>query len=114
MELIVLVVMILISGIYFLAAPKEQPLKMRLLASAHGFTASLIFLTAMIIGFYRAQNPEFGMVYLLAFLLPTVLIVYSFIEFDGNKATHLLQLINIPVMLWALFVGFLAITGLYI
>lgn len=114
MELIAPVVMILISGTYFLAAPKEQPLKVRLLASAHGFTASLIFLTAMIIGIYRAQNPEFGMAYLVAFLLPTALIVYSFIKFGGNKAIHLLQLINIPVMLLAIFVGFLAITGIYI
>lgn len=104
----------MVSYAYFLTAPETQPLKVRLLLSAHGAIAALILLVAMAIGFSGAHSRAYGMPYMLAFLLPAASVIYSFVKFGGNKAIHLLQLINLPAMVFAILMGSMAITGAWL
>lgn len=104
----------MVSYAYFLTSPETEPLKERLLVSAHGAVAALILIVAIVIGFSGEHSRSFGLPYKLAFSLPTASIIYSFFRFRGNKAIHLLQLINVPALLISLLMGSMAITGTWI
>lgn len=83
----------------------------RLAVSAHGCIISLLYLSAMAIWLLGGSRGGFVKPFLMALIVPVVFIVASFKWFRGNAAIHWLQLINLGGLLWAFFVGGMAITG---
>lgn len=102
---------LLVSVIYFLAAPASQPLGARVLASSHGAAIALVFLVAIALSMAGYAKPSYGLPFLFALGIPVVLAVASLLVFRGHPLIHALQLLNVVCLVWAFFIGSMAITG---
>jgi hypothetical protein len=112
LELIVPVLLPLaISAVYFFRSPQAEALSRRLLASAHGLSIAGIYLLAMTVWWTHNANQRFGGPFLIALLIPVVLIGVSFAIYRGSRATHWFQVLNVLSLGWTSFVGGMAITG---
>lgn len=105
------VLAVVISAVYFRASPSSQPLKVRLLASAHGFAIAVLYFGAMSIFWANAAKPRYAVPFLLLLVVPAVLILLTFFVFRGPKHVHWLQVLNLLCLGWVLFIGSMAVTG---
>jgi hypothetical protein len=107
------IVMVAISVAYFFCDTRRPAYVQRVVSSAHGLLGSALYVGAM--GLFMADpqehRPSWGVPYALLFLLPLASVVMSFVTFRGNRLIHLLQPINLLAMVWALFIGAMAVTG---
>jgi len=99
-----------ISVIYFMTSPRGEPVARRLLASAHGVIIAVLYVGAIYIWLSGNSQREFGTPFLLLLLVPFAAIIASFFFFRGPKLIHLLQLVNILLLLWTGVVGGVAVT----
>jgi len=102
---------LLISTIYFRASPYTQPLWKRILVSAHGTSIAILNLGLLfILQFGQNINHQTEIkycdLYCYLMLIPTALILISIIYFKGAKVTHLLQAVNIILLLWTFLMGY--------
>ena len=104
-------VMVFVSIMYFRASAIGTPLALRVFAASHGAVAALIYLAGMAVWLFDRPRLAYGTPYAAAFTVPVLLVLLSLFLFRGPARTHLLQLLNVPAMLWAVFVGSMAITG---
>lgn len=100
-----------ISAAYFFASPPGGSFGRRVATSAHGVCITVLFFTADFIAWAGKSNSGFETPYDLAVLLIIVLMVASFIFFQGPKWLHLLQPLNLILLAEAWFFGGLEITG---
>ena len=101
-----------ISALYFVLDKKDTPMRQRVLTSAHGAIGFSLFLGAYLVGaVFSGYRPYLAWPYLLSFLVPLASIVYALGKYRGPKLLHLLQGPSMFAMLWAMFVGGMAITG---
>jgi hypothetical protein len=105
-------VMIVVSIVYFRASAVGTPVASRILAASHGAVGAFLSLAGMAVGYSAHDRAGYGGPYSLAFILPAILVLVSFLVFRGRAWTHLLQLVNIPAMGWGWFIGSMAVTGL--
>jgi len=112
LELIVpVLVPLAVSAVYFLRSPSNQALSKRMLASAHGLSISVIYLSAIAISWTKNADRTLGRPFAMALVVPVVLIVISFALYRGKRATHWFQVLNFVCLGWVSFVGGMAITG---
>jgi hypothetical protein len=104
-------IMIVISAAYFLAGSKEMSITRRLLASAHGLLAALIFAGAAALHFSGKSRPIFGIPVLLLYAIPLVFVLGSFSWYRGPSLIHVLQGPNLAAMLWSAFYSGMAASG---
>jgi hypothetical protein len=100
-----------ISGVYFVASPRAQPTRDRILASAHGVAMALLYVVAWIALLSGQSNPRLGTPFGFSLLLPLCLIILSFFFYRARKVVHCLQIINVVCLLWTGFAGGMLITG---
>jgi hypothetical protein len=107
-----------VSIVYFLTSLKTPNLKKRLLVSSHGVLLSVIYLSAFLIGYFYLVPSWFGFgpgwirpVYLSTAVFPVAAMVYSFVRYSGNKWWHCLQLVNLTAGSLMYVVGYVAIGG---
>jgi len=100
-----------VSTAYFLASPRAQPLRNRILASAHGAAIALLYAIAWIVLVSGHSNLRLGSPFAFSLLLPLALIVLSFFTYQGRKVLHWLQFVNVVCLLWIGFTGIMLITG---
>jgi hypothetical protein len=105
------ILLVAISATYFWADRTGTPLAQRILTSAHGAVAALIYSLAFGIWVGGASDRAFGTPLVWAQVIPVGLIVLSLVTYRGPKWLHSLQLLNVPAMLWVLFIGSMAITN---
>ena len=99
-----------ISVIYFIKSPRGEPAARRLLASAHGVVIAVLYVGAISIWLSGNSQRELGTPFLLLLLVPFASIIASFFLFRGPKLIHLLQLVNVLLLLWTGVVGGIAVT----
>ena len=104
----VLVVMTAISVVYFVT-DKSSRVPMRLVSSAHGLLGAVLFGSAFVIASADRASRSLEGPYACLFIVPAISILLSFVFYRGNKLVHLLQVLNVPCLFWALFVGGMAI-----
>jgi hypothetical protein len=102
------------SVAYFRASPSSQLLILRLLASVHGVLITLVFLAGAALPSVVSPNPSYGLPYQLMCLLCVVLMALSFFLFRGRKVVHLFQILNFAGVVATLFLGGMAITGVWL
>jgi hypothetical protein len=103
-------IMILISAAYFWMHKGTG--WVRILVSAHGFTAALLYFGALVLWeITRDYRPWAALPFLLLHVIPVASIVYALIRFSGPKLLHLAQLANIWSMMYTIFIGGMAVTG---
>lgn len=100
-----------VSGLYFAASPRAEPLRKRVLVSAHGAAIALLYVLAWIVLITGRSNLRLGTPFLLLLILPVLLITLSFAFYRGRKVVHWLQIINMVCLLWTGFVGTMLVTG---
>lgn len=100
---------LLASYWYFQTAPAGTSLFLRLLTSAHGAVAVLLFIGASLVGFTGRHGASLVPVFLWLQLLPLLLV--ALLLFRGPREIHLLLLPNIAGMLWAAFLGAMLVGG---
>jgi hypothetical protein len=100
-----------VSAVYYRASPRSQPLRLRLLASAHGVAIGLLYALAWCAIFLGFSNPWFLLPFAVSLLVPAFLIGASFFLYKGPKAVHLLQALNVACLLWTGFTGSMLVTG---
>jgi hypothetical protein len=100
-----------VSGVYFVASPRAEPLRNRILASAHGATIALLYVLAWIVLISGQSNLRLGTPFSFLLLLPLFLIIVSFFFYRGRKVVHWLQIINVVCLLWTGFTGIMLVTG---
>jgi hypothetical protein len=103
--------MLLVSYCYFVAAPVDTPITMRLLTSAHGVMGVILLTIAMAADLSKNHNQVYFETYQVLYSIPALSILFSLIYFRGDKSIHLMQIINIPALLVSFFIGSLSITG---
>ena len=93
-----------VSVVYYRTSPPDQPVLLRMLASAHGLAIALL----CILWVFLIQSPRAAW-HLKAFqylcLVPVGLIVASFALFQGPRKVHLLQGVNLGSLAFVFFVG---------
>ena len=109
-------ILIAVSLAYFFGDPRRPAIGARLLTSAHGFTGAALYLGAMGLHWARPleYRPSLAIPYMMLFAFPFAAIIVSFFTFRGSRLFHLLQPLNAAALLWALFVGSMAVTGNWI
>ena len=107
------IVLLGVSGTYFALGSPGQPLSRRLIASSHGAVGLLLYLVAFALMWHDPQGyrPQLAGTYAFLFLVPIAFIVVALLIFDGPRWVHILQVPNVLALLWAYFVGGMAITG---
>jgi hypothetical protein len=99
-----------ISAIYFMTSPRSEPVARRLLASAHGAVIAVIYVGAISIWLSGDSQRGFGTPFLLLLLAPLASIIASFFFYRGPKLIHLLQLVNIVLLVWTGVVGSIVVS----
>ena len=104
--------MTLVSFVY-LVTDRGRPYPARLLTSAHGIAGVVLYFAAFVVAWAdpRGFRPHLAVPYMLLYLIPVGLIALALRRFTGSRWVHTLQGLNVVAMLWALFVGSMAITG---
>lgn len=111
--LILCAIPVAVSLVYFRSSPVSETLSYRLLVSAHGAAISMLSFAAFFIGtFTPRQNYAEPFAWLL--LAPVILIVLSFIGFNGRKLIHFLQLVNVVWLFFLFTLGSMAISGTWL
>jgi hypothetical protein len=100
-----------VSVVYFVASPKTQPIRQRLLASAHGAVIVTVYALAWLVIIAGISRPYLFFLFALSLLVPGALIATSFFVYQGPKAVHCLQVPNVACLLWTGFAGAILITG---
>jgi hypothetical protein len=100
-----------VISVLYLAAARNPTFGQRVLVSAHGATAALLYLGAMGISAAGLSKLWLSWPYLIAQLIPLGLIIVAFVRFKGLSIVHMLQPLNLVCMFYAAFVGGMAITG---
>jgi hypothetical protein len=101
----------LVSVVYFIASPKSQPMRKRLLASAHGAVIVMLYASAWLVLIAGISRPSLILPFAVSLLFPGVLIATSLFMYKGPRAVHWLQVPNVACLLWTGFVGGMLITG---
>ena len=104
---------VIASVAYFRTSPSTEPLAQRLAVSAHGIAISVLCLSALLIGGFGHSQQEFGVFFRSFCWVPVFLIAYSFWRFRGKKSIHLLQVINLIWLFFAVVLGGMAVTGVW-
>ncbi len=102
---------LLVSLAYFHAADAALSLGRRIAVSAHGGSIAALHLGAFAIALAGWSHPKYGTPFLVALLVPLVLMGYSLFAFRGRNSVHWLQLVNVVALFWAAFIGVMSITG---
>jgi hypothetical protein len=100
-----------ISVVYLWRSPKVQPLSQRLLVSAHGAAIAAIYVCAMYVWWSGSSHAGLALPFMFSLVIPLLLIVMSFLKFQGPRSTHFLQLVNLFCLGATFFYGGMAITG---
>jgi len=105
-------VMCAVSGAYYAFDIAEPKRRVRLMVSAHGVLGALLYLGALFCWFLSPiYRPWATLPFFLTFVLPLSSIVYAFFRFRGPKVLHLVQLLNLSALAYALFIGGMAVSG---
>lgn len=104
-------VMLAVSIAYYMRTSPDTSTLRRLLSASHGVAGATVYLAALCVWALGKSRPGYGTTYAASFLMPILLVLVSFFLFRGPRSTHWLQLLNLPAMTWAFFVGSMAITG---
>lgn len=105
-------VMCAVSGVYYACDIREPRRSVRLMVSAHGVVGALLYLGALLFWYLSpTYRPWATLPFLLAFVLPLSSIVFSLLRFKGPRVLHLTQFLNLGAMVYALFIGGMAISG---
>lgn len=102
------------SIVYFRASPSTEPLAQRIAVSVHGAFISVLCIGAVLVGMVGSPRPEFGETFRLLLLVPIALVVYSLWRFRGKRAVHFLQGINLLWLVFAFFLGGMAVSGVWL
>ena len=103
-------VMLATSAAYFIFDRSGMSLQRRIVTSAHGLLAAVLYVTAVSISIYSMKpQPEVADVLMLLYTLPVALVIASFFWYRGPKSIHLIQLLNVPAMLVSAFVGIVGV-----
>lgn len=97
--------------VYFRKSDPSQPLKRRLLASAHGVVMAVIYFGALTVFWSHHARDSFARPFALTLFIPPALILLSFAIYRGPRAVHLLQLVNIFALALTFLIGGMAVTG---
>jgi hypothetical protein len=100
-----------VSIVYFSASPKSEPMRRRLIASAHGAAIVMLYALAWLFIVAGISRPSRLLPFAVSLLLPGALIGASFFVYAGPKAVHWLQVHNLACLLWTAFTGAMLITG---
>ena len=100
-----------ISVVYLWCSPKFQPLAQRLLVSAHGAAIAAIYVCAMYVWWSGSSHASLALPFMFSLVIPLLLIVVSFLKFQGPRSIHFLQLVNLFCLGATFFFGGMAITG---
>lgn len=111
MEVLCVLILLSTSYWYFKTAPAGTPMALRLISSAHGACALLLFSLALVIGFGGWHREVNGQLFAWLQLLPLALIALSFWAFRGPRALHWLQLLNVPATLWLALIDSMLASG---
>jgi hypothetical protein len=101
----------LVSVVYFLSSPKNQPMQQRLLSSAHGAVVVILYALAWLFVIAGISRPSLLLPFAVSLLVPGALIAASFFLYKGARQVHWLQVPNVACLLWTGFVGGMLITG---
>jgi len=105
-------VMCAVSGVYYAYDTGEPKRSVRLMVSAHGVLGTLLYACALLWWYLSpTYRPWATLPFILAFVLPLSSIVFSFCKFRGPKVVHLVQLLNVSALAYALFIGGMAVSG---
>ncbi|BCB25722.1 hypothetical protein SKTS_06080 [Sulfurimicrobium lacus] len=105
---------LVISLVYFRASPATESLAQRIAVSLHGATVSVLCIGAVLVGMIGSPRPELGEMFRLLLVVPVALIAYSLWRFQGKRAIHLFQGINLLWLAFAFFLGGMAVTGVWL
>lgn len=100
-----------ISTAYFWADRSATALVRRFLTSAHGLVAAVIHLAALGIWISGGSRIQYAAPFVWFHILPAALILLSLVMYKGPKWLHVLQILNVPAMLWGYLIGVMAITN---
>lgn len=112
--LVTALVPLITSIVYFRASPFTEPLIQRIAVSLHGVIVSALCVSAVLIGMLGSPRAEIGEVFRLLLVVPIALVAYSLWRFQGKKAFHALQGINLLWLAFAFFFGGMAVTGVWL
>jgi hypothetical protein len=101
----------LVSIVYFMTSPQSQPMRQRLLASAHGAVIVMLYALAWAIIAAGISRPSLLLPFAVSLLFPGVLIAASFFVYKGPRAVHWLQVPNVACLLWTGVAGAMLVTG---
>lgn len=104
---------VITSVAYFLASPATETFFKRISVSMHGVVVSVLCAGALLVGMLGSPCQEAEAVFRFFLLLPLACIVYSLWIFQGKKTIHLLQLINLSWLTFALFFAGMAVKGVW-
>lgn len=104
---------VITSVAYFLASPATETFVKRISVSMHGVVVSVVCAGAVLVGMLGSPWQETEAIFQFFLLLPLSCIVYSLWVFQGKKTIHLLQLINLSWLAFALFFGGMAVKGVW-
>jgi hypothetical protein len=105
---------LLTSLAYFRASPLTESFSQRIAVSLHGAAISALCIGAVLVGMAGAPRAEFGEIFRSLLLVPIFLVIYSLWRFQGRRAIHLLQGINLLWLAFAFFFGGMAVTGVWL
>jgi hypothetical protein len=98
------------SVFYFRGSPVSEPIKTRLLVSAHGVAILLLYLSAMTVFWTGHSSRNLAVPFELACLIPIALMLVCFLIFRGNRITHIWLIVNTVCLILVWFFGGMAVT----
>ena len=102
------------SLVYFCASPPTESLIQRIAVSLHGVAVSVLCVGAVLVGMVGSPRPELGEAFRFLLVVPLALVAYSLWHFHGKRTIHLLQGINLLWLVFAFFIGGMAVTGVWL
>jgi hypothetical protein len=104
------IVAALVSCIYF-AQSTNSSFRERLAVSVHGALLALIFLVALMVGFFGLAHRSFAVPFWAALFFPAISALVALVRFQGVATVHWMQVPLLAAAAWIYFVGTMAITG---
>lgn len=107
-------IMFAISALYFFTDPRRPAYIARAISSSHGAIGAILYLSAL--GLHMGSSPHeyrphLAVPYVALFVLPAISVIAAFFTYAGRRIVHVTQLVNLPALVWTMFVGGMAVTG---
>ncbi len=107
-------IMAAISALYFFTDPRRPAYLARAISSSHGAIGAILYLSALGLAWWDSPGqyrPHLAVPCITLLVLPALSVIAAFSTYACPRVVHVTQLLNLPALVWVIFVGGMSVIG---